>query len=233
MGLTGGKVDAVRPVSAVQLSYALAFGGMDPAAKDPSHSHAWFDDNPVGQGYSQHPRDRATDGLRLAQFEPMDQRLDSPRPAAPVLGLGVVSRASAQRLRWAGSYDKAWLDEVWPNLPSNFDERHFQSAAPDPWLQDGLHEGQLVELWFREYGASTADLGKCCSSFVTALADPNAKALPATATIPSCGCWWRRSLRTPNVLHSTLYITRCRPSARPRRWCCGSHPGQPADPLRR
>jgi hypothetical protein len=46
-------------------------------------------------------------------------------------GLGVTGRAWAPRLQHAGTYDDAWLKEIWPYLPKDFDFRYWNGAPAE------------------------------------------------------------------------------------------------------
>ena len=46
---------------------------------------------------------------------------------------------------WAGTYDQKWLDDVFPFLPADFDERYFQSA-PEDQQTEYLRGGEEIEL---------------------------------------------------------------------------------------
>ena len=64
------------------------------------------------------------------------------------MGLGVQARKLAARLKHAGTYDQHWLDEVFPFLPADFDDRYYQAAPEDQWLDEpqGGEEVMLVNL---------------------------------------------------------------------------------------
>ncbi|MCU0924805.1 MAG: DUF2169 domain-containing protein [Hydrogenophaga sp.] len=131
-GWMGGRADDIAAVQSVQLSYGLSFGGLDPSRAE--RDDAWCEFNPVGTGYCADPDHRLADGMRMPQFEPMNQRFEKPVKDFPVLGLGPVARSSAPRAAWAGTYDEEWQHKVWPNLPADFDARFFQSTSQDQWL---------------------------------------------------------------------------------------------------
>src|SRR5262249_21923513 len=44
---------------------------------------------------------------------------------------GPVGRAWQPRAGFAGTYDQHWLDNVFPFLPGDFDERYYQAAPAD------------------------------------------------------------------------------------------------------
>jgi hypothetical protein len=50
------------------------------------------------------------------------------------MSLGPLPRNVPARSRFAGTYDQAWINDVFPFLPADFDERYFQSAPADQWI---------------------------------------------------------------------------------------------------
>ncbi len=47
------------------------------------------------------------------------------------MSFGPVGRSWAPRSTYAGTYDQRWLDDVYPFLPADFDDRYHQSAPED------------------------------------------------------------------------------------------------------
>ena len=47
------------------------------------------------------------------------------------MAFGPLGRAWQQRIKWGGTYDKKWLNEKYPFLPDDFDDRYFQAAPED------------------------------------------------------------------------------------------------------
>ena len=64
---------------------------------------------------------------------------DKPFPA----GFGILSRSWLLRANYAGTYDQSWIDEKFPFLPDDFDNRYFQSTPADQHLP-GLVGGETV-----------------------------------------------------------------------------------------
>jgi len=130
--------------------------------------------NPVGCGWIDQRHDRIVDEqgrrvltlLRAPQIEPpeapitalvmarnpegdLDARamaeVAASYPHAPV-GFGVVGRAWAPRLVRAGTYDQAWLDQRWPNLPKDFDFGYWNGASEDQQIPHPPPDAR-IELW--------------------------------------------------------------------------------------
>ena len=53
-----------------------------------------------------------------------------------------MPRFAKERAKYAGTYDKHWMDNVLPFLPQDFDDRYFQAAPADQWL-DRLSPGMV------------------------------------------------------------------------------------------
>lgn len=71
--------------------------------------------------------------------------METPNGAYTPKAFGPVGRGWEPRYRLAGTYDQTWIDEHFPFLPPDFDERYYQSAPPDQQL-DGPLSGQQVTL---------------------------------------------------------------------------------------
>jgi hypothetical protein len=112
----------------IPLSYERAFGGWDRRHPDP-HEHRVESRNPVGTGFRDSALDM-DDEFRMPNIEdpeePYEAYGDRPRPA----GVGFVSPNWAPRSRFAGTYDERWATTRSPLLPTDFDRRFFNAAAP-------------------------------------------------------------------------------------------------------
>jgi hypothetical protein len=120
------RITRPAPFSAMPIIYDRAFGGSDEQGSEPR--------NRAGIGYSS-AGSHTDDGMPVPNIEFPDQLIgnedDRPAPA----GLGVISKHWQPRLAYAGTYDEAWLEDQFPLLPADFDERFFQSVAPDQWIK--------------------------------------------------------------------------------------------------
>jgi hypothetical protein len=72
--------------------------------------------------------------MPLPNVERIDAAVTSPTDRPPPGGFGIVSRDWSPRLRFAGTYDQAWIDERMPLLPDDFDMRYNQSVPDDQWI---------------------------------------------------------------------------------------------------
>jgi hypothetical protein len=132
-GLIG--VGATPPQAFVQMpiSYDVAFGGVDQEAEDPAQ-HAAYMLNPVGRGFRKHLKRAWVDGKPLPNTEQPGDAVTAPDGKYKPMAFGPVGRGWAGRSEYAGTYDQQWLDDVFPFLPKDFDERYFQAAPPDQQL---------------------------------------------------------------------------------------------------
>jgi hypothetical protein len=136
-----------EPTAEVPLRYELAYGGAYPARREEgapadasvAAAWVWHDPNPSGTGFFD---ERALDPAveyRAPQWQPRAHPLTELNRAVPLTGFGPVARPWSSRLRYAGTYDEAWLrktrEEVARGLPSDypadFDPRFFQCAHPE------------------------------------------------------------------------------------------------------
>jgi len=132
-GATGIRASAPEHFVSMPISYDVAFGGVDQHSENPSEHDAYLE-NPVGRGWHKHLKNAWVDGAPLPNTEESGRPLKFPTDKLRPMALGPVGRGWTQRARYAGTYDQHWVDEVFPFLPSDFDERYYQSAAEDQQL---------------------------------------------------------------------------------------------------
>lgn len=129
-----------RPFARMPISYDVAFGGADRHSEDASEHDAYLP-NPVGRGWHRHLRSDWVDGGPLPNTEEAGNVVSAPDESHTPMAFGPLGRGWPQRARFAGTYDKPWLDEVFPFLPADFDERYYQAAPEDQQL--ALPQGPL------------------------------------------------------------------------------------------
>ncbi|MER9565623.1 DUF2169 domain-containing protein [Mesorhizobium sp. M0571] len=138
-GGLGIQASPPTPFISMPLAWHLAFGGTDRTNPDPA-KHSSDAVNPIGSGYLVGQSN--IDGTTLPCIEHPHSRMriwnDRPRP----IGFGPVPRFAKERALYAGTYDKHWMDNVLPFLPHDFDDRYFQAAPQDQWV-DQLTEGLM------------------------------------------------------------------------------------------
>lgn len=129
-GPTGIHASDPQPFLQKLISYDVAFGGVDQESEDPAE-HGAYMPNPVGRGYRRHTKHEWVDGRPLPNTEVLRQPVQSPTEAYQPMAFGPVGRGWEPRYMLAGTYDQPWLDDVFPFLPKDFDERYFQAAPLD------------------------------------------------------------------------------------------------------
>ena len=133
-----------EPFTIMPLSYDAAFGGLDNLSPDPSKHEAWSS-NPIGRGFFPESSGSQIDNKRLPNTEEPGKPVASPKGNYVPMGFGPIGRAWQPRPRYAGTYDQDWIDNVFPFLPSDFDDRYYQCAPLDQQVEY-LRGGEEVTL---------------------------------------------------------------------------------------
>lgn len=129
-GLTGIRASEPEHFTQMPISYDVAFGGADRNSPDESE-HDAYTPNPVGRGWHKHLKSAWVDGKPLPNTEELSRAVRTPTDPYSPMALGPLARGWAQRARYGGTYDQQWLDDVFPFLPRDFDERYYQAAPED------------------------------------------------------------------------------------------------------
>ncbi|ALN58679.1 hypothetical protein GLE_3333 [Lysobacter enzymogenes] len=119
-----------QPFRSMPLTWSRAFGGTwagDGEREEPTVCSR----NPVGCGYAPRRRRSRILGTAVPNLEAPGRRVRKATGAYEPAGLGPLGRSWEPRAKLAGTYDQAWLDQVFPRLPQDFDEAFFQCAPPD------------------------------------------------------------------------------------------------------
>lgn len=141
-----GRIGHTEPRSfeKIPLIYERAFGGVDSTIVDPNRTFC-EERNPVGRGY-RHKKGTFQEHVLLPNVEspryPVRKFHDHPAP----VGFGFTSPNWVPRTRYAGTYDKHWSDTREPLLPTDFDRRFFNAAAPELTVRGWLRGDESVEL---------------------------------------------------------------------------------------
>lgn len=143
-GVLGLAASSIERFTVQPISYDVAFGGTDKTNPDPA-KHRTYLLNHVGVGYHENMNAQAIVGQPMPNTEEIGKPINNPKGSYKPMSFGVVGRAWQPRIKWAGTYDQHWLDEVCPLMPADFDDRYNQSAAEDQQI-DYLLGGEKVEL---------------------------------------------------------------------------------------
>jgi hypothetical protein len=133
-----------EPFTVMPISYDNAFGGIDRSQDNPAQ-HRWYPTNHAGVGFHEYLDAEFIDGKPLPNTEETGHPVSNPRGKYKPRAFGPIGRGWQPRPKLAGTYDQKWLDERFPFLPADFDERYYQ-AAPDDQQIDHPKGGEQVEL---------------------------------------------------------------------------------------
>lgn len=136
-----------QPFLKLPISYDVAWGGvdrLDPEDKLP----ASYKYNPVGTGWSRTRNQRLIPGLRLPNTQAVGEDIRTPFGDYKPMSFGPMGRGWPGRIEYGGTYDQNWIDNIFPFLPPDFDERYFQMAPPDQQIDHprGDEDVQLINL---------------------------------------------------------------------------------------
>ncbi len=133
-----GAYSTPHPFRSMPIVYERAYGGTTENGRVEMR-------NPVGVGFhnarSADPAVKTHAPNITYPGEPYLNPSDHPKPA----GFGVVGRGWQPRIRYAGTYDRAWLETQWPLPPKDFDPHHHLCAPSDQRLPE-IRGGEDVTL---------------------------------------------------------------------------------------
>ena len=151
-GVLGIAASSPSPFTSLPVSYDRAFGGPGEVSQDdPALSEAYAA-NPVGVGYFKRARDTDVFAKPLPNTQEPNDPVTSPKGAYRPMAFGPIGRNFAARYPLAGTYDQAWVDDVFPFLPADFDVAYYQSAPAEQQIAypEGGETVQLVNLTAHE-----------------------------------------------------------------------------------
>ena len=133
-----------QPFIKIPITYDNAWGGVDKLDREDKlpASHKY---NPVGTGWSRAKNQRFIPGLRLPNTQAVGEEIRSPFGDYKPMSFGPMGRGWPGRIEFGGTYDQNWIDNVFPFLPADFDDRYFQMAPPDQQI-DHPRDGEEVQL---------------------------------------------------------------------------------------
>ena len=119
-----------KPFTSMPIVWERSFGGFDTSPKNP-RKHAFDTRNLLGVGLHSKAGRRGVVGARLPNIEEPRRPVRSWRSRRVPVGFGFLPRSSSWRMKYAGTYDEAWLEKRFPFLPDDFDERYHNGRSPD------------------------------------------------------------------------------------------------------
>ena len=128
-----------EPFTVIPMSYGNAFGGSDTTNENPE-KHKFVLTNPVGRGFHHDLSAKLINGKPLPNTEEEGRPVKKPGGDYRPMAFGPVGRNWDPRYKLAGTYDQAWIDNIFPFLPPDFSEAYYQAAPVDqqiPYLRGG------------------------------------------------------------------------------------------------
>lgn len=142
------------------ISYQTAFGGTDRLDRNNSMPPV-YEANPVGTGWASKANGDFVEGVLLPATQAVDESISSPFANYRPMAFGPYGRGWPERLKFAGTYDQHWIDEVFPFLPKDFDERYYQSAPQDQQIPHPRSGTQVALLNLTVRGREAFTLAHC------------------------------------------------------------------------
>jgi hypothetical protein len=129
------------------ITYEVAFGGIDDLDPDEDLPET-YTANPVGRGWHRQRNHSRIPGQPLPNTEAINDPVREPWGNYRPMGFGPIGRNWVPRYPLAGTYDQNWLDNTFPFLPQDFDDRYYQAAPEDQQVDypQGGEEVQLLNL---------------------------------------------------------------------------------------
>ena len=130
-GKGGPRLSDPEPFTSLPLHFGLAFGGTRWFGKGKDTLCEAFLENPAGLGYAgRETMDQIHDAL-APSLEAPGEPVRTPHGDYRPVALSAVGRHWTPRRELAGTYDETWRRDVFPLLPSDFDEQFHQFAPRD------------------------------------------------------------------------------------------------------
>lgn len=129
-GVTGIGPGYPGQFDRMPISYDNAYGGIDNFLKDES-KHSAYMPNPVGRGYHRELDSDLVNQTPMPNTEARNDPIKSPYAKYQPMAFGPLGRGWQERLKYAGTYDDDWVENTFPFLPADFDERYYQAAPAD------------------------------------------------------------------------------------------------------
>ncbi len=124
----GYIASAPAPFERMPISYDNAFGGTDDRLRDPAN-YRQYPANPVGRGWRYHRYPERIVGLPLPNTEAIGEPVRDPCGSYRPMAFGPIGCCWPPRIKFAGTYDQAWLDNMFPFLAGGFRQPLFPMRA--------------------------------------------------------------------------------------------------------
>ena len=136
-GLLSVRASRAQPFTVMPISYDRAFGGVDYSHEKES-KHVAYMSNPIGIGFHTNLQAKAITGKPLPNTEELQNPIKKPNGNYKPMALGPVGRGWDPRRKLGGTYDQNWIDNVFPFLPTDFQDAYYQAGPVDqqiPYLK--------------------------------------------------------------------------------------------------
>lgn len=180
----GWTLSEPEPTVEVPIRYDFAYGGAYPAVRNPDDplSPKWIvhAQNPSGIGFFEEDALDTEYAYPAPQWQsPAHSPVTTMNREVPVSGFGPVARSWSSRLKYAGTYDDAWMRKAREDAaarlpadyPADFDPRFFQCAHPEMIAPSYLVGDEEVTLTGLLGGASPLTFQLPCLRVTASLVD--------------------------------------------------------------
>lgn len=131
-----------EPVRVVPLTYEMTFGG---EFVGDDGTIVTEERNPLGRGYFD-PSAKSRSPVPAAQVLWAGTEISHPWEMMEPASFGAIPPAWLPRRPLGGTYDEAWLEQVWPHWAKDYDFAFHNSAHPKLICSDGLTGKEQVQL---------------------------------------------------------------------------------------
>ncbi len=141
----GWELSEPEPILSLPIRYEYAYGGVLQTGIDDSGEATFetFEHNPIGRGMIDREWTDHTKPQPAPQIEFPSEPITDPYKRYYPAGFGPIPPAWLPRRPLGGTFDKAWLDNVWPKWPKDYDFAYNNSAA-SYLTADGFLEGDIA-----------------------------------------------------------------------------------------
>ncbi len=140
-------------------SYDTAYGGVSVHPDDPQKVMPYMQ-NPIGIGYDPYASASELTEKLMPNTEAIGDPVKSPKGHYTPQSFGPISRNFQNRMKYAGTYDDNYLEEVFPFLPPDFNPMYFQAAPLDQQIDFPKGGEQVVLTNLTPYGTTVFHLPK-------------------------------------------------------------------------
>lgn len=137
-----GSIEWVAPFVRMPIVWERSYGGTDLTENGPVAEPR----NPVGVGFRAKGSVGPVVGTPLPNIEEPAALISGPGDSPAPAGFASIASHWQPRVSFAGTYDEAWQQTRAPYLPTDFDPRFFQIAAPGLSFTGFLQGGEPVEV---------------------------------------------------------------------------------------